>query len=93
MTTAEMSISNKRTNRTNKTSLGTAALIAGIGLLIMVIAAPYAELYAYPKLVVPRNAAQTVQNISRTRHFCFGHFWIFDPSFVMCWSPGRFMFT
>ena len=63
MTTAEMSISNKRTNRTNKTSLGTAALIAGIGLLIMVIAAPYAELYAYPKLVVPRNAAQTVQNI------------------------------
>lgn len=63
MTTVDMSISNKITNHTNKTSLGTAALIAGIGLLIMVIAAPYAELYAYPKLVVPGNAAETAQNI------------------------------
>jgi hypothetical protein len=48
---------------TNKTSLRTAALIAGIGLLIMVVAAPFAELFVFPKLVVPGNAAETTQNI------------------------------
>ncbi len=40
-----------------------AALIAGFGLLIMVFAAPIAELYAYPRLVVPGNIEETVQNI------------------------------
>jgi hypothetical protein len=45
-------------------SLGKAALIAGIGLLIMVFAAPFAELYVYPKLIVPKNPAETIQNIS-----------------------------
>jgi hypothetical protein len=44
-------------------SLRTAALVAGLGLLIMTIAAPFAELYVFPKLVVPDNAAQTVRNI------------------------------
>ena len=63
MTTAELSISNTITDRTNKTSLHAAALIAGIGLLIMVIAAPFAELFVFPKLVVPGNAAETTQNI------------------------------
>jgi hypothetical protein len=63
MTTAEMLIAKKKTNTTNKTSLGKAALIAGLGLLIMAIAAPFAELYAYPQLVTPKNAAETVQNI------------------------------
>jgi len=63
MTTAEMVIAKKATNATNKTSLGQAALIAGLGLLIMAIAAPFAELYVYPQLVVRGNAAETVQNI------------------------------
>ena len=63
MSTAEISITKTMTNRPNKTSLGTAALIAGIGLLIMVVAAPFAELYVYPKLVVSGNATATVQNI------------------------------
>jgi hypothetical protein len=63
MTTAEMLIAKKMTNRTNKTSLGQAALVAGIGLLIMAIAAPFAELYVYPQLVIPENPAVTVQNI------------------------------
>ena len=51
------------TNSKNKTSLRTAALIAGLGLLVMVIAAPYAELFVYPRLVVPGNAAETTKNI------------------------------
>jgi uncharacterized protein DUF4386 len=63
MTTAEMLIASKKTNATNKTSLGKAALIAGLGLLIMAIAAPFAELYVFPQLVIPKNAVETVQNI------------------------------
>lgn len=50
-------------NLTNSPSLGKAALIAGVGLFIMVIAAPFSEMYAYPKLVVTDDAAQTVRNI------------------------------
>ena len=53
----------KLTQSTNKSSLRTAALIAGLGLLIMAIAAPFAELYVYPQLVIRGNAAETVQNI------------------------------
>lgn len=63
MTTAEMLIANKITKRENKLSLRTAATIAGISLLIMAIAAPFAELYVYPKLIVSGDAAQTVENI------------------------------
>ena len=63
MTTAEMVIPNKVKDSMNKTPLRTAALIAGVSLLIMVLAAPFAELYAYPKLVISGTAAQTVQNI------------------------------
>lgn len=63
MTTAEMTVPNKMTNHSNQISLRSAALLAGIGLLIMVIAAPFAELYVYPKLVIPENAAETVKNI------------------------------
>jgi len=51
------------TINTNETSLRTASLIAGLSLLGMVIAAPYAELYVLPKLVVPFKAAETAKNI------------------------------
>ena len=40
--------SNKITNSANKASLRRAAPIAGIGLFIMVIATPFAELFVYP---------------------------------------------
>jgi hypothetical protein len=63
MSTAEMVVPNKMINSANRISLRTAALIAGIGLLIMVFVAPFAELYVYPKLVVPGSAAETAQNI------------------------------
>lgn len=55
------------THSAGRTSLRTAALIAGAVLLIMSIAAPFAELFVYPKLVVPDNAAETVRNISTNR--------------------------
>jgi len=63
MMTAEMLISNKITTNTNKIPLRTAALIAGLALLIMVIAAPFAELFVFPRLIVPENAAETARNI------------------------------
>src|SRR6185369_17898239 len=63
MTTAELLTSNKLTNHTSKISLRTSALIAGLGLLLMVLAAPFAELYVYPKLIVSGDAAETENNI------------------------------
>jgi len=55
------------TNNSNKTSLRKAALIAGLGLFVMAIAAPFAELYIYPKLVVSGNVAETVKNITANK--------------------------
>ena len=40
----------------NKTSLKTAALVSGLGLLIMVVTSPIAELYIFPKLISSGNA-------------------------------------
>ncbi|MFD2934349.1 DUF4386 domain-containing protein [Spirosoma flavum] len=51
------------TDRSTQMPLATVALIAGISLLIMVIAAPFAELFVLPKLVVAQNPAQTAKNI------------------------------
>jgi len=50
-------------NSTTDNPLRRAAIIAGVGLLIMVIAAPFAELFVFPKLVVPGNATDTAKNI------------------------------
>ena len=40
-----------------------AALIAGFGVLIMTIVAPFAEFIVFPKLVIPGNIEETAQNI------------------------------
>ena len=40
-----------------------AALTAGIGYLLM-MCTPFCEFYAFPKLVVPGNAAQTISQVS-----------------------------
>ncbi len=90
MTTVEIVASNKIANSTNKTSLRTAALIAGIGLLIMVIAAPFAELYVYPKLIVPENAAETANNIIANKPLfisaIFGYLITFICDLVVAWA-------
>lgn len=44
-------------------SLGQAALIAGLGLLVMTVAAPFAEFLVYKKLVVAGDIEATTQNI------------------------------
>ncbi|HLO59248.1 MAG TPA: DUF4386 domain-containing protein [Bacteroidales bacterium] len=48
---------------TNRISLHSAAIIAGIGLLVSLFAAPFAELFALPKLIVPFQPAETANNI------------------------------
>lgn len=55
--------SNKVTNHIKGLSLRNAALIAGFGILIMVITGPFAQMYAYGSLIVPGKAAETAQNI------------------------------
>jgi hypothetical protein len=55
------------TYQNNPTSLRAAALIAGLAILGSVLTAPYAELYVYPKLVVPYQSAETAKNIIENR--------------------------
>ena len=90
MTTAEMVIPNKVHDSMNKTPLRTAALIAGVSLLIMVLAAPFAELYAYPKLVISGNATQTVQNILENKSLftavIFGYLITFICDVLAAWA-------
>ena len=90
MTTGEMLITNRMATTTNKTSLRTAALIAGIGLLIMVAAAPFAELFVFPKLVVPGNAAETTQNIIANKTLftsaIFGYLITFICDLIVAWA-------
>ncbi|HEV8285774.1 MAG TPA: DUF4386 domain-containing protein [Chitinophagaceae bacterium] len=78
------------TNSKNKTSLRSAALIAGLGLLIMVIAAPFTELFVYPKLVVANNATETVKNIMANKaNFIlaiFGYLITFICDVVVAWA-------
>lgn len=47
----------------NDLAIGRAALIAGIGYILM-MATPFAEFYAFPKLVVPGDAAGTVKSLT-----------------------------
>src|SRR5689334_17405750 len=77
-------------NTTNTTSLRMAALTAGIGLLIMVIVAPFAELYVYPKLVVPNDAIITTKNIIANRTIfvaaIFGYLLTFICDIIVAWA-------
>jgi hypothetical protein len=71
----------------NYTLLRNAALIAGISLLVMVIAAPFVELFAYPKLVIPGRAAETIQNIKDNKglftYVIFGYLLTFIADIVV----------
>jgi hypothetical protein len=60
---AEILTIEKAKNSTGTISLSSAALIAGIAILFTVATAPFAELYVYPKLIVPYKAAETAKNI------------------------------
>jgi len=73
-----------------KTSVQGAALIAGFAILTSAVAAPFAELYAYPKLVVPDEAAETARHIlSNGRLFIFmifGYLITFFCDIVIAWA-------
>ena len=56
----------------------------------MVIAAPFAELYAFPKLVVPGNAAETTKNIIANKTLftsaIFGYLITFICDVLVAWA-------
>jgi hypothetical protein len=74
----------------SKISLHAAALITGFSILGSVIVAPFAELYAYPKLIVSGSAAETANNIINHRElfvaamFCYLITFLLD--IVLAWS-------
>lgn len=72
------------------TSLRSAALISGISLLVMVIAAPFAEMYVFPKLIVPFNAPETAKNIAAHEMLfilgLFAYLVTFILDIVLSWS-------
>jgi len=77
-------------NSTTNTPIRRAAIIAGIGLLIMVIAAPFAELFVFPKLVVPGNATETAKNIVANKTLfisgIFGYLITFICDLLVSWA-------
>jgi len=78
------------TGTTNETSLRTAALVAGLGLLVMAVAAPFSELFVYPKLVVSGNAAETARNITANQSLfvygILGYLVTFICDVVVAWA-------
>ncbi|MGB7877044.1 MAG: DUF4386 domain-containing protein, partial [Anaerolineales bacterium] len=54
---------NKNASQFTNVSLRTAAIVAGLGLLIMAILAPIAQFGVMQKLVMPGDAKATVENI------------------------------
>ncbi len=62
-----MTASNSSAARQGGLPLGTAALMAGLGLLAMTVAAPFALLVALPEILVPGDAAQTASNLTQHR--------------------------
>jgi hypothetical protein len=79
----------------NRVSLKTAALISGISLLIMVVAAPIAEIYAYPKLIVRSSLSDTVTNLSTHKSLfticIFGYLVTFILDIIVAWSLYVFL--
>ena len=75
---------------TNRFFLRKAALITGLGLLVSVIAAPFAELYVFPKLVVSYDAVTTAKNIKANQNLftygIFAYFITFLVDIVLAWS-------
>jgi hypothetical protein len=78
------------TKDTTKTPLRSSALVAGFSLLVMVIAAPFVELFAYPKLMVSANAAETVKNITTNKglfaYVIFGYLLTFICDVIVAWA-------
>lgn len=78
------------TDSTNIISLRVAALTAGFSLLIMAIAAPFAELYVFPKLIVSGNPEDITKNIllnpALFRAGVFGYLIAFICDILVAWA-------
>jgi len=76
-------------------SLRAAALIAGVAILVMVAAAPFAEVYAYPKLVITGNSAETIKNITANQTFfawvIFAYALTFICDIIAAWALYIFL--
>jgi hypothetical protein len=77
-------------NTSSKISLSSAALIAGIGLLVMAIAAPFAELYVLPKLIIPYMTRETAANIQAHESLftaaIYAYFITFICDLIVAWA-------
>ena len=78
------------TNNVTKISLRKAALIAGLTILIMALVAPFAELFAFPKLFDSESPAQTVHNIIGNKALLisviFSYLLTFSGDIVVSWA-------
>lgn len=76
-------------------SLRTAALVSGWALLGSAVAAPFAEMYVLPKLVLPYQAAETAANIRAHEGLftaaIFAYFVTFVLDVVLAWSLYRLL--
>jgi hypothetical protein len=74
----------------NQFSVRKAAVITGLSLLVSVIAAPFAELYVFPKVVVPYDTVATAKNIIANEKLfisaIFAYFVTFAVDIILAWS-------
>jgi hypothetical protein len=74
----------------NDISLRNAALIAGLALFFMAVAAPFIELYIFPKLGIPYKATETARNIIGNKTLftfaIFGYLLTFILDIVVAWA-------
>ncbi len=87
--------SNTITNQLNETSVHKAALIAGFGLVIIVITAVFAEFYVFPKLIVKGDAAGTARNIIANKKLfltgLFSYLTAFVGDVIVAWALYVFL--
>ena len=71
-------------------SLRQAALVSGVGILVMAFCAPYAAFYVFPTLIVNGDAASTAENILRNRDLflsgAFAYFITYTCDIIVAWG-------
>ena len=83
------------TTQNQEISLRKAALIAGLGVLIMALTVPVVEFYIFPKLIDYNNAAQTANNINNHKTLfstaIFIHFTTVVCDVIVAWALYIFL--
>ena len=78
------------TNQGTQMSLRKAALVAGLTILSIAFIAPFSELFVYPKLIHPDNAAETIRDITSHKMLfvlaIFGYLLTFAGDIVVSWA-------